>query len=107
VLNEQQHQEAASNSYNFDHPDAFDFELLIDTMKRLKEHKNVQVPIYNFITHRRETKTTSMYGKWVESYDNMHSVLSWMLDKCTIQFAGANVIIFEGIFAFHNEVRKF
>ena len=39
--------------------------------------KKVDVPIYNFVTHRRETKTVSMYG--------------------------ANVIIFEGILAFHNE----
>ena len=39
--------------------------------------KKVDVPIYNFVTHRRESKTVSMYG--------------------------ANVIIFEGILAFHNE----
>ena len=39
--------------------------------------KKVEVPIYNFMTHRRETKTVSMYG--------------------------ANVIIFEGILAFHME----
>ena len=28
VLNEKQHEMAARNEYNFDHPDAFDFELL-------------------------------------------------------------------------------
>ena len=63
--------------YNFDHPDAFDLELLKDTIIRLKEMKKVDVPIYNFVKHARETKTVSMYG--------------------------ANVIIFEGLFAFHNE----
>jgi len=77
VLNEKQHQAAALNEYNFDNPDAFDFELLFKTLQRLKEMKKVEVPIYNFMTHRRETKTVSMYG--------------------------ANVIIFEGILAFHME----
>jgi len=77
VLNEKQHEAAAANEYNFDHPDAFDLELLKDTIIRLKEMKKVDVPIYNFVKHARETKTVSMYG--------------------------ANVIIFEGLFAFHNE----
>lgn len=77
VLNEKQHNMAARNEYNFDHPDAFDFELLHQTLLRLKDMRKVEVPIYNFVTHRRETKTVSMYG--------------------------ANVIIFEGILAFHNE----
>ncbi len=77
VLNEEQHELASKNEYNFDHPHAFDFELLIDTLKRLKEFKEVKVPIYNFVTHRREDRMVPMYG--------------------------ANVIIFEGIFAFHNK----
>lgn len=81
VLNEEQHLAAARNEHNFDHPDAFDFQLLIDTLKRLKEGKQVEVPVYNFVTHRREPKTVPMYG--------------------------ANVLIFEGILAFHNpEVLK-
>lgn len=77
VLNEEQHEAAANNEYNFDHPDAFDFDLLIDTLKRLKEYKEVKVPIYNFVTHRREDRMVPMYG--------------------------ATVIIFEGIFAFHDK----
>ena len=78
VLNEKEHELANQNKHNFDHPDAFDFELLKETLQRLKEGKKVEVPIYNFVTHRRETKTTSMYG--------------------------ANVLIFEGILAFHDKV---
>ena len=78
VLNEKEHELAGQNQHNFDHPDAFDFELLKETLQRLKEGKKVEVPIYNFVTHRREAKTTSMYG--------------------------ANVLIFEGILAFHDKV---
>lgn len=76
VLTDKQHDQAASNDYNFDHPDAFDFELLRDTLQRLKQFKSVEVPIYNFITHSREAKSKTMYG--------------------------ANVIIFEGILTFYN-----
>ncbi|PSN38716.1 Uridine-cytidine kinase A [Blattella germanica] len=81
VLNEKQHDLAARNEYNFDHPDAFDFELMAVTLQRLKEGKKVEVPIYNFVTHARESRTKTMYG--------------------------ANVIIFEGILAFyHAEILK-
>ncbi|XP_051155349.1 uridine-cytidine kinase-like 1 isoform X1 [Leptopilina boulardi] len=76
VLNEKQHEMAANNEYNFDHPDAFDFELLKATLQRLKEGRKVEVPIYNFVTHSRENRTKTMYG--------------------------ANVIIFEGILTFYN-----
>jgi uridine kinase len=57
VLNEKQHDLAAKNEYNFDHPDAFDFELLADTLQRLKEGRKVEVPVYNFVTHSRESRT--------------------------------------------------
>lgn len=34
-------------------PDAFDFDLLVDTLHKLKEGKHVDVPIYDFVTHSR------------------------------------------------------
>lgn len=50
----------ADNEYNFDHPDAFDFDLLVATLQRLKEGKKVDVPIYNFVSHSREIKTVEL-----------------------------------------------
>lgn len=76
ILNRKQHEMAERNEYNFDHPDAFDFELMVDVLKKLKEGRKVEVPVYNFVTHARETTTKTMYG--------------------------ANVIIFEGILTFHS-----
>lgn len=76
ILNHKQHEAAGRNEYNFDHPDAFDFELMVDVLKKLKEGRKVEVPVYNFVTHSRETNTKCMYG--------------------------ANVIIFEGILTFHS-----
>lgn len=57
ILNEKQHHQAEKNEYNFDHPDAFDIELMTDVLQRLKEGRKVEVPVYNFVTHSRETHT--------------------------------------------------
>uniref|UniRef100_A0A452H8U1 Uridine-cytidine kinase n=1 Tax=Gopherus agassizii TaxID=38772 RepID=A0A452H8U1_9SAUR len=74
VLTKQQQEQAASNDFNFDHPDAFDFDLIVSTLKKLKQGKSVTIPIYDFTSHRRKKEWKTLYG--------------------------ANVIIFEGIMAF-------
>ncbi|KAM8775706.1 uridine-cytidine kinase-like 1 isoform 2-T2 [Rhynchonycteris naso] len=74
VLTQQQQEQAALNNYNFDHPDAFDFDLIVSTLHKLKQGKSVQVPVYDFTTHSRKKDWKTLYG--------------------------ANVIIFEGIMAF-------
>ena len=54
VLTRQQQEQAAHKNFNFDHPDAFDFDLIISTLKKLKQGKSVKVPIYDFTTHSRK-----------------------------------------------------
>ena len=39
--------------------DAIDFEVLIETLKKLKEGKSVEVPVYDFNTHSRAKYTVS------------------------------------------------
>ncbi|KAJ3189689.1 hypothetical protein HK101_008761 [Irineochytrium annulatum] len=75
-LKKEQRDAAYRNDYDFDSPNAFDFELLYKTLSNLKQGVKVDVPVYDFSTHSRLDKTTSMYG--------------------------ANVIIFEGIFALYD-----
>nr|XP_046228698.1 uridine-cytidine kinase-like 1 isoform X3 [Scatophagus argus] len=77
VLNKEQQELAAKNEYNFDHPDAFDFELLITVLRKLKKGKSIKVPVYDFTTHCRRKEWKTVYG--------------------------ANVVIFEGILAFANK----
>lgn len=43
---------------NFDHPDAFDTELLVHHLKDLREGRAVQKPVYDFVTSTREKRTT-------------------------------------------------
>ncbi len=42
---------------NFDHPDALETELLITHLARLKSGEPVDIPIYDFKTHRRSEQT--------------------------------------------------
>jgi len=57
--------------YNFDHPDAFDYDLMVTSLRALKAGNATAVPIYDFKTHSRS--------------------------KETIVVEGADVILFEGI----------
>ncbi|KAA8591377.1 hypothetical protein FQN60_002320 [Etheostoma spectabile] len=54
VLSSEEQTLAASNDYNFDHPGAFDFELLVATLRKLKQGRSVKIPVYDFTTHGRQ-----------------------------------------------------
>ncbi|XP_034435736.1 uridine-cytidine kinase-like 1 [Hippoglossus hippoglossus] len=77
VLNKEDQELAAKSEYNFDHPDAFDFELLVTVLRKLKKGKSIKVPVYDFNSHCRRKQWKTVYG--------------------------ANVVIFEGILAFANK----
>lgn len=66
------------SEYNFDHPNAFDFDLLYEHLNDLVQRKEIQMPIYNFTVSKREEHTQTVRP--------------------------ANVIIFEGILAFFDPV---
>lgn len=74
VLNAEQNERARRNEYDFDHPDALDFDLMVETLRKLKDGKHVEIPVYDFSTHSRAKYTRTMYG--------------------------ASVVIFEGILGF-------
>ncbi len=40
--------------YNFDHPDAIEWPLIVKTLKDLLLRRNVKVPVYDFVTHSRK-----------------------------------------------------
>jgi len=42
-----------SSAYNFDHPDAFDFNYLYQVLKWMQKGQPVDVPTYDFKTHKR------------------------------------------------------
>ncbi|KAK7346586.1 hypothetical protein VNO80_21109 [Phaseolus coccineus] len=66
------------HEYNFDHPNAFDTEQLVETLDQLKSGQSVQIPIYDFKLHQRSTDRSR-------------------------QVNGSDVIIMEGILVFHEQ----
>ncbi|XP_036710905.1 uridine-cytidine kinase 1 [Balaenoptera musculus] len=77
VLTTEQKAKALKGQYNFDHPDAFDNDLMHRTLKNIVEGKTVEVPIYDFVTHSRLAETTVVYP--------------------------ADVVLFEGILVFYSQ----
>lgn len=45
---------------NFDHPDSLDNELLCAHLRQLQQGEPIEVPIYDYVTHRRRAETTTV-----------------------------------------------
>lgn len=46
--------------FNFDHPSAFDTELLVEHVTALKQGRPINMPEYDFVHHRRRETTTKV-----------------------------------------------
>lgn len=44
---------AKKGLFNFDHPDAFDHDLMLACLKDIRDGKKTQVPVYDFVTNSR------------------------------------------------------
>ena len=62
---------------NYDHPNAFDTDLLLRHLQELKAGRSIQCPVYSFVEHNRTDQT--------------------------VEIQPAKVIIVEGILIFENE----
>ncbi|KAM9383886.1 uridine-cytidine kinase 2-A [Pholidichthys leucotaenia] len=81
VLTPEQKTKALRGQFNFDHPDAFDNDLIITTLWAIKEGKTVHIPVYDFVSHSRKEETVTVYP--------------------------ADVVLFEGILMFYSqEIRE-
>lgn len=47
-------------AFNFDHPSAFDTELLVEQLRQLKRGQTIQMPLYDFVHHRRREETVAV-----------------------------------------------
>lgn len=46
--------------FNFDHPSAFDTDLIVEHLERLRAGQAVDMPQYDFVHHRRKEETTHL-----------------------------------------------
>ncbi|KXL51972.1 uridine kinase [Anaerotignum neopropionicum] len=65
---------------NYDHPDAFETDLMIEHIKKLKQGIAIETPIYDFAVHNRSNQTSMVYP--------------------------TRVIVVEGILIFQNEILR-
>ena len=64
-------------AFNFDHPDAFDMELLEAHLSRLKAYEPIEMPLYDFVHHRRMDDTVTVQPRplvIIEGLMVLHSV---------------------------------
>ncbi|KAI0127137.1 uridine kinase [Xylariales sp. AK1849] len=56
---------AFNNEYDFDSPEAIDFDELVSCLRNLKAGKRAEIPVYSFEKHQRLEKTTTIYSPHV------------------------------------------
>ena len=70
---------------NFDHPDAFDIELLHDHLTQIKKGSMIQMPVYSFSQYTRENSTICIQPKDVIILEGMlilhYPTIRELLDK--------------------------
>jgi len=47
-------------AFNFDHPSAFDTDLMVEHLRALKRGQTIQVPVYDFVRHRRSSQSVTV-----------------------------------------------
>lgn len=75
-LSAEQSAAAFRNEYDFDAPEAIDFDILVDRLWDIKTGQKADIPVYSFEKHNRLERTTTIYSP--------------------------HVLILEGIFALHD-----
>lgn len=48
---------AVKGKYNFDHPNSFDTELMLEKILEIRAGKTVEIPVYDFVNHCRSHET--------------------------------------------------
>lgn len=56
---------------NYDHPNAFDTDMLVEHLKELKAGKAIEHPVYSFINHNREDYTVRVEPKKIILVDGI------------------------------------
>ncbi|XP_052788421.1 uridine-cytidine kinase 2-like [Mya arenaria] len=75
ILNDRERELASKGQFNFDHPEAYDFNFMMETMQKVVSGKTVDIPQYDYITNSRRSGNHAVYP--------------------------ADVVLFEGILVFY------
>lgn len=64
----------AKGNPNFDHPQAFDWDLLFNHLAQLKKGETIESPLYNFKTNSRKEETVSIAPEKVIIFEGIFSL---------------------------------
>jgi len=59
-------------SVNYDHPDAIDWDLLLDALRDLRDGETVEMPVYDFTTHERRDEALEVQPTPVILVEGIH-----------------------------------
>lgn len=71
-----------ANITNFDEPEAIDFDLMADHLRQLKRGEAIDMPTYDFTTHRRKTETQRLDPKPIILVDGILILHAAQLADC-------------------------
>ncbi len=57
--------------FNFDHPDAFDTELIVEHLTTLKQSKPIEMPRYDFVNHKRKDERVHVKPKKIVIFEGI------------------------------------
>lgn len=66
---------------NFDHPDAFDWELMVEQLTMLREGKSIDQPTYSYITCTRQAETIHIEPRKIIIIEGIMALVSPKLRK--------------------------
>jgi uridine kinase len=61
-LTPEESERAFRNEFDFDAPEAWDWDLMVEKLRELKEGRKVEIPNYSFVKHNRLEETHTVYG---------------------------------------------
>ncbi|RBQ93443.1 hypothetical protein VDGD_20353 [Verticillium dahliae] len=64
-LTPEQSKKAFNNDFDFDSPEAIDFDVLTQCLRDLKAGKRAEIPVYSFAKHQRLDHSTTIYSPHV------------------------------------------
>ena len=73
TYSDDQHEDAAN--YNFDHPEALDFDLAFEKLNELLSGKDCEIPTYDFALHKRTTITKTIHTAPIIVFEGIHAIV--------------------------------
>ena len=75
ALTPEQHEAAMASEYNFDHPNAFNFDEQYEMLEQLRHGQaRVELPMYDFVTHSRLSTTTTVQAPQIVIFEGLFTL---------------------------------